>query len=203
MKEDMKKKVENIVVGNCNIFGELVNSQNNSIKYFALAAEKEHNGIVGIFYQDGRDGEKEFGIGNGVIKYDSKKVCHANGSYNLTALEAYRSFQYKMDRNAGILWHCAGWNELLETVEPLLLVSIDQVTSRLWHYHEEEMKWRGYCGDAVDLISYETFTARALRAIGRDILDGDLPLDNAWYKYEVDKLKEDLDQSVDFAEKYA
>lgn len=214
-KKELREKAENMAVGNCNIFGEIVNGQNSNIKYIVLAKEKNYSDFVAIFYEERYDGEKEYGVACGVmgvnnmadgssdhVEYSNVKVCHSNGTYNLTALDAYRAFQYRMDRDIGILWHASGWNELLEAVSSHLIVSIDQIQSNLWSYHEDEMKERGYTGTDVDLVSYEAFKAKALTAIARDIIDGDLPADNAWYKYKRDRLSEDLDEAIDFAEKF-
>lgn len=201
-RKELKERAESMAVGNCNIFGEIVNSQNGNIKYIVLAREKDYSDFVAIFYEERFNGEKEYGVACGVMKYDGNKVCHSNASYGLTALDAYRAFQYRMDRDIGILWHASEWNEILEAVSNRLIVSIDQIQSNIWSYHEDEMKERGYAGTDVDLVSYEAFKAKALTAIARDIIDGDLPADNAWYKYKRDRLSEDLDDAIDFAEKF-
>lgn len=198
--KELKDRTNAIVMGHCNIFGEIPNGTNPNLIIIALAKDRTDGTIDALFYETDRYGEMHYGVARDVIVWENK-VCWNGGSANwMSAVDGYRHFQYRIDRETGLLWHSYGWNKLLDEVGPHLMVSSDQVVSALWFIHCEACKEKEV-GEAVDLVSYEYLHGKALKAVLMYVVDGGYDIDQAWYNYQMTGLDEDLKAAFKFADK--
>lgn len=209
MNDEQKEKLNAIIVGHCDIFGNIVNGTNPRFKIIAIAPDAKDRDIFdALFYEETRQGEKKYGVASNVIVYENK-VCWQGGSANwLDALDGYRHFMYKIGRGnevVGLRWHSLEYNALLDLVGPVRLVSSTQISSLLNNHHDEYLDAHeiNRSGD-ISVLSFDLLLSYAMPKLLNMVIDGGRDIDTAWYIYRSivspfenkSELEKDLEQAV-------
>lgn len=209
MNNEQKEKLNAIIIGHCDIFGNIINGTAPHFKIIAIAPDAKDRDIFdALFYEETSQGEKKYGVATNVITYENK-VCWQGGSVNwLDALDGYRHFQYKIGHDnevTGLRWHSLEYNALLDLVGPVRLVSSAQVSSLLNNHHDEYLDAHGISrsGD-ISILSFDLLISYAMLKLLYMVIDEGRDIDTAWYIYrsivppfdDKSELEKDLERAV-------